>query len=68
MAEAAPLEARFTRERYLALVDEGVLRPDDHVELLDGVIVAMAPQNPLHAAAVAKADVAREAPKRYVAT
>ena len=45
---------RFTVERYLALVDEGVLAPDDHVELLEGVVVAMAPQNSPHASAVAR--------------
>jgi Uma2 family endonuclease len=42
-------DPRFTVERYLALVDEGVLAEDDRVELLDGVVVAMAPQNPPHA-------------------
>jgi Uma2 family endonuclease len=45
---------RFTVERYLALVDEGVLAPDDRVELLEGVVVAMAPQNTPHASAVAR--------------
>lgn len=40
---------RYTVERYFALVDEGVLEPDDRVELLEGVIVAMAPSNPPHA-------------------
>jgi hypothetical protein len=33
---AAPAPARVTREQYFALVD-----PEDHVELLEGVIVAM---------------------------
>ena len=47
---AAPL--RWTTEQYLRLVDEGVLGPDDRVELLEGVIVAMAPQNEPHAAGV----------------
>src|SRR2546427_824072 len=42
--------AFWTAERYLALVDEGVLGPDDRVELLEGVIVSMAPQNVPHAA------------------
>src|SRR5262245_53014534 len=39
---------RFTVERYLTLVDEGVLEPDDRVELLEGVVVAMSPRNPRH--------------------
>jgi Uma2 family endonuclease len=45
---------RLTVERYFALVDEGVLAPDDAVELLEGVIVAMAPQSPRHAAATTR--------------
>jgi Uma2 family endonuclease len=44
--------AFWTTEQYLALVDEGVLGPDDRVELLEGVIVSMAPQNVPHAAGV----------------
>ena len=47
MTPSAPAEARYTAARYFALVDEGVLGPDDRVELLEGVIVAMSPQNPL---------------------
>jgi Uma2 family endonuclease len=41
---------RCTVERYFALSDAGVLGADDRVELLEGVIVAMSPSNPLHAA------------------
>jgi Uma2 family endonuclease len=52
MAQAPLGEPLFTPERYFALVDEGVLRPDDRVELLEGVIVAMAPQGPTHASIV----------------
>src|SRR5262249_8078951 len=51
-ADPAPadpaLPSRWTTERYLRLVDEGVLGPDDKVELLEGVIVAMAPSNVPH--------------------
>ena len=39
---------RLTVERYFGLVDEGVLEPDDRVELLEGVVVAMPPRNPPH--------------------
>jgi Uma2 family endonuclease len=49
MIAPAPADARYTAERYFALVEEGVLRPDDRVELLEGVIVSMAPQGPPHA-------------------
>jgi len=55
MTPGAPAETRYTAERYFALVDEGVLRPDDRVELLEGVIVAMSPQNPPHASALHRA-------------
>jgi Uma2 family endonuclease len=48
----------MTVQRYLGLVEAGVLGPDDRVELLEGVVVAMAPQNPPHAAGVARADAA----------
>ena len=51
LSSAVRTEERFTVERYFALVDEGVLQPDDRVELLEGVIVAMSPQNPPHATA-----------------
>jgi len=40
--------ARWTTERFLRLIDEGVLGPDDKVELLEGVIVGMAPSNVAH--------------------
>jgi len=46
---------QLTVERYFALVDEGVLAPDDRVELLEGVVVSMAPQNTPHASGVARA-------------
>src|SRR5262245_19953782 len=47
-APSHPVPSRYTVERYFALVDEGVLEPDDRVELLEGVIVAMSPGNPPH--------------------
>src|SRR5437879_10684178 len=49
---AAPL--RWTVEQYLRLVDEGVLGSDDKVELLEGVIVTMAPANLPHDAGVVR--------------
>jgi hypothetical protein len=47
--------ASFTVERYFALVDEGVLSEDDRVELLEGVVVAMAPRNAPHDAGICRA-------------
>jgi Uma2 family endonuclease len=55
MAHVAPAPDRLTSERYLTLVDQGVLQPDDRVELLEGVVVAMAPSNPAHASAITRA-------------
>jgi Uma2 family endonuclease len=53
LTPAVPSEpTRMTVERYLGLVEAGVLSHDDRVELLEGVIVAMTPGNPPHAAAV----------------
>jgi Uma2 family endonuclease len=51
-APSHPAPTRLSAERYLALVDQGVLGPDDHVELLEGVVVSMPPQNPPHAVIV----------------
>jgi Uma2 family endonuclease len=48
MAQAPQPQPLFTAERYFALADDGVLHPDDRVELLEGVIVAMPPQSPPH--------------------
>jgi Uma2 family endonuclease len=59
MNEPAPTDTAapelWTADQYLALVDQGVLGPDDRVELLEGVIVSMAPQNVPHAAGVSRA-------------
>ena len=60
MTQTAPTDpvapARWTAEQYLALVDEGVLGPDDRVELLEGVIVSMAPHDVPHASGVCRVD------------
>ena len=59
MADPAPARpippSRCTSERYLELTDEGLLRSDDRVELLEGVIVSMAPHTPRHSAGVRRA-------------
>ena len=56
MARPAPVEPgspiRLTVDQYFALAHAGTIAPDDRVELLAGVVVTMAPGNPLHAAAV----------------
>jgi Uma2 family endonuclease len=52
MTTLDPAPVRVTREQYFALVDQGVLTDEDHVELLEGVIVAMAPEGPRHSGVV----------------
>ncbi|OQY64550.1 MAG: hypothetical protein B6D46_16495 [Polyangiaceae bacterium UTPRO1] len=54
MASLAPDAGRITRDRYQQLVADGTIGTDDRVELLDGLIVAMSPQNPAHAGVVGK--------------
>ena len=62
MAHGASAHGRLTSERYFALVDQGVLQPDDRVELLEGVVVAMFPSNPPHASTITRVhQVLREA-------
>lgn len=48
-AELVPSLRRTTVHEYHRMIDAGILGEDDHVELLDGLIVTMSPQNPPHA-------------------
>ncbi|MFN2377935.1 MAG: Uma2 family endonuclease [Candidatus Binatia bacterium] len=52
MNQAAPEDGRYSVERYFEMAECGILAPDDRVELLEGLIVAMAPQSPSHVSAV----------------
>jgi Uma2 family endonuclease len=49
---------RWTRKEYDRLVASGILSPEERVELLEGDIVRMLPQNPAHAIAVSNAEEA----------
>lgn len=40
---------RFTVDAYHRMMESGILNEDDHVELLEGVIVEMSPQGVAHA-------------------
>ncbi|MBI5482735.1 MAG: Uma2 family endonuclease [Deltaproteobacteria bacterium] len=53
-----PRRRRFTRAEYERMVDADVLGPDDRVELIEGEILVMSPEQSRHAAAI---DVAAEA-------
>ena len=47
-----PTPRQFTVSEFLRLADVGVIRPGERVELIDGQIVAMTPQGPVHSALV----------------
>jgi Uma2 family endonuclease len=49
---------RWTREEYDRVIEAGVLTPEDHVELIDGEILAITPQGSAHATAVSLAQEA----------
>jgi Uma2 family endonuclease len=48
MQDPVPSLGHHTVEQYYALHDCGILSPDDRVELLDGLIVAMPPRSDQH--------------------
>ena len=54
MDTVAPSDGRYTADQYFDLVKQGVLHEDDRVELLEGVIVAMAPSGPRHASVISR--------------
>lgn len=45
--------ARISRQRYERMIEAGIFDEDDRVELLNGLVVSMSPQNPPHAEAIA---------------
>jgi len=53
-AASKPQPRRFSVEEYHRLIDVGVLHEDEHVELLEGVIVQMSPQKERHARAIVR--------------
>ncbi|UFP94339.1 Uma2 family endonuclease [Gloeobacter morelensis MG652769] len=42
----------FTVDEYYRMGKAGISRPDERVELIDGMVVNMPPQGPMHAATV----------------
>lgn len=50
----APARRRFTVDEYYRMVEAGVLRPDERLELLDGEIMQMSPIGSRHAATVSR--------------
>lgn len=43
----------FTTDEYLRMIDAQIFDPDDHVELIEGDVLEMAPVGPSHASCVA---------------
>jgi Uma2 family endonuclease len=52
MATATVDVRRWTREEYERLVEQGFFDPEEHIELVDGVIFEMTPQSSGHALGV----------------
>jgi Uma2 family endonuclease len=58
MSIAAVKTHRWTREQFERMAEAGLLRPDQRVELVDGVIYDMTPQSSFQATAVRLAEKA----------
>ncbi|MEG5027223.1 phosphodiester glycosidase family protein [Microcoleus sp. AT8-B1] len=52
----ATREKIWTVEEYHRMIEAGILNEDDKIELLDGRIVEMSPQTPIHAATTQRSD------------
>jgi Uma2 family endonuclease len=64
MAAAPPFPAarNFSRREYEKMIDVGILREDERVELVAGRIVEMSPEGPLHAGTI---DLCAETLRRH---
>ena len=54
MLPVEPTTTRLDAEQCAALIARGEIRPDDRVELLEGVVASMAPPGSPHANAIAR--------------
>lgn len=61
MKATYPRTRRWTRAEYDRLIDKGVFRPDERLELLAGDLVVREPQGDLHALAIELANEALRA-------
>ncbi|MBE9184227.1 Uma2 family endonuclease [Microcoleus sp. LEGE 07076] len=52
----ATREKIWTVEEYHRMIEAGILNEDDNIELLDGRIVEMSPQTPIHAGTTQRSD------------
>lgn len=61
MTASAVQLKRWTRREYDRIAEAGILDPDERVQLIEGEIVTMTPQNSPHSAAIGKTeDVLRQ--------
>jgi Uma2 family endonuclease len=60
MAAPAVQIKRWTRREYDRMAEAGIFSQDDRVQLIDGDIVSMTPQNSPHASAIGKTERALE--------
>lgn len=60
MAAPAIQSKRWTRKEYDRMAELGMFSPGDRVQLIEGDILTMAPQNSLHAATIGKTQRALE--------
>ena len=54
MERAPELQRSITLDEYHRMIEAGVFGEDEHVELLDGVLVRMSPHSPAHAQVIAR--------------
>ena len=52
MASAAPKLRQWTRTEYMKMAEVGIFAPDERIELIEGKIIEMSPQNTPHAVVV----------------
>jgi Uma2 family endonuclease len=48
-AASSPAPRLFTVDEYHRLIESGIIHEDEHVQLIEGIIVQTAPQKPSHA-------------------
>lgn len=67
VGSASPVPRRFSTDEYHQLVAAGILREDEHVELLEGVIAQMSPQHERHMKAIVRLNrwLSRALPDTY---
>jgi Uma2 family endonuclease len=69
MDESARENGHLTAKEYFAMSECGIFSPDERIELLDGLIVAMTPQSPWHASTVSQVHSVLQrnlGPQRYI--